>query len=140
MSISDINSTAYTEYINSTTSSKTSASETLGKDAFLKILVAQMQNQDPLNPMEDQDYIAQLAQFNSVEQMINLNDSTSASQGFNLVGKTVVAEVSNNNYVTGKVSSVISDSGTITLNVNGTYVPLANVKEVIADTEQTENE
>lgn len=47
----------------------------LGKDQFMKILVAQMQNQDPTNPMDDRDFIAQMAQFSSLEQMMNMSKS-----------------------------------------------------------------
>ena len=49
-------------------------SSVLGKDAFLELLVTQLQNQDPLNPMDDKEFIAQLAQFSSLEQMSNVAD------------------------------------------------------------------
>lgn len=48
--------------------------EETDKDLFLKLLVAQMQNQDPLNPQDPTQYVTQLAQFNTLEQMQNLND------------------------------------------------------------------
>ncbi len=72
----------------------------LGKDAFLKLLVTQMENQDPLNPIADTDFIAQLSQYSSLEQLINIakgveglnkqadkNILNSAS----FIGKTVLA-------------------------------------------------
>lgn len=74
----------------------------LGKEDFLKLLVTQFQHQDPLNPMEDKEFIAQLAQFSSLEQLMNLNESmggltqaTSENQLLNatsFIGKTVTAE------------------------------------------------
>ncbi|MCO5385584.1 flagellar hook capping FlgD N-terminal domain-containing protein [Desulfosporosinus sp.] len=52
--------------------------DSLGKDDFLKLLIAQMQNQDPLNPTDNKDSIAQLAQFSSLEQMNNIATSMDA--------------------------------------------------------------
>ncbi|MBB6732854.1 flagellar hook capping FlgD N-terminal domain-containing protein [Cohnella zeiphila] len=50
----------------------------LGKDEFLEILVTQLQNQDPMQPMEDKDFIAQMAQFSSLEQMLNMTNQMTA--------------------------------------------------------------
>lgn len=64
---------------NSLTQAQTSTSgqSSLGKDEFLTLMIKQMQQQDPLNPMDNQAMVAQMAQFSSVEQMSNLNDNFS---------------------------------------------------------------
>ena len=74
---------------------------TLGKDDFLKLLVSQLQNQDPLNPMESTEFTAQLAQFSSLEQLTNMNKSLdylllyqtsiNNAQAVGFIGKTVKA-------------------------------------------------
>ncbi|MBM7094177.1 flagellar hook assembly protein FlgD [Bacillus sp. H-16] len=71
----------------------------LDKDAFLKILITQLQNQDPMNPMEDKEFIAQMAQFSSLEQMTNIHSTlekianSSQSQPFasygDMIGKKI---------------------------------------------------
>lgn len=82
-------------------SNPSSTKDALGKEAFLKLLVTQLQHQDPLNPLDDKQFIAQLAQFSSLEQMNNisagikdLNDTMvkqDALSAANYIGKTVVA-------------------------------------------------
>jgi flagellar basal-body rod modification protein FlgD len=84
----------------STTSSSTQT-QTLGKDDFLKLLVAQLKNQDPLKPTDSTQYVAELAQFSSLEQLTNVNDnlktvqlfdqSINNAQAVNFVGKTIKA-------------------------------------------------
>ena len=50
------------------------ATKSLGQDTFLKLLVEQLKNQDPLSPQDSAQFVAQLAQFNSLEQLISIND------------------------------------------------------------------
>lgn len=73
--------------------------DVMGKDDFLQLLVTQLKTQDPMNPMEDQEFAAQLAQFSSLEQLMNLNESFSnqsaiserlnSSMAADLLGKEV---------------------------------------------------
>lgn len=59
-------------YSSYTPTTKETGNSALGKDAFLQLLITQLQNQDPTNPMDDRDFIAQMAQFSSLEQMQNM--------------------------------------------------------------------
>lgn len=85
---------------------KKSGSE-LGKDDFLKLLVTQMQYQDPLNPQSDTDFIAQLAQFSSLEQMQNMSSTATNSQAFSLVGKEVIVETTNSKEETSQIQGTV---------------------------------
>lgn len=86
----------------STTTHPATGRNTLGKDDFMKLLITQLSTQDPLKPMDSQDFGAQLAQFSSLEQMTNVNENLvrlqgmqsalSASASVNLIGKRVDAE------------------------------------------------
>lgn len=62
-------------YTNKQSADRKTGSDILGKDDFLKILMVQLQNQDPMNPMQDKDFIAQMATFSSLEQMTNMNQT-----------------------------------------------------------------
>jgi flagellar basal-body rod modification protein FlgD len=106
----------------------------LGKDAFLSILVSQLQHQDPLTPMENTDFIAQMAQFSALEQMQSLNTSFMASQATGMIGKYVYAEIADENGqkvpVFGKVDGVTMVKGKARLCVGDTSVPADKVTEV----------
>lgn len=120
----------------------------LGKDAFLQLLVSQMRNQNPLEPTSNDQFIAQLAQFSSLEEMQTVNE--------NLVGLAVLqqsnalmAQLTDSSVLIGKhvqyddptsgesrvgsVGSVRLEEGMAILRIDGQDVPLASVTEVTGD-------
>jgi flagellar basal-body rod modification protein FlgD len=103
MAISGVNSTPT---VVNQTSGRIAKGDELGKDEFLKLLVTQLQYQDPLNPMEDKDFIAQTAQFTALEQMQNLNSTTVFSQATGFIGKDVEVVDENGVAFAGTVTSV----------------------------------
>ena len=76
----------------------------LDKNAFLNLLITQLRHQDPLNPMDDREFIAQLAQFSSLEQMQNLNTTFNRFQAFNMIGQHVMGF--GRNPVTGQIREI----------------------------------
>lgn len=107
----------------------------LGKDAFLKLLVTQLQYQDPLQPMDNTQFIAQTAQFTALEQMKNLNTTMTNAQAFNVIGKPVYAETINKETgsieaLSGIVSSVEIRNGEPYINIGGKNIPYADIKLV----------
>ncbi|MFJ3485428.1 flagellar hook assembly protein FlgD [Pseudomonas sp. NPDC090202] len=115
-SVSNNASSDYVKSLQQGTSGKTGNSVTggsaLGKDSFLTLLVTQMQNQNPLDPQDNTQFVAQLAQFSSLETMQNLSTSvdaiggmyqaTSAVQAASLVGRTVIVNSDSTNVDTTK--------------------------------------
>ena len=119
----------------STTSSTNSMPSGYDKDAFMKILVAQMKYQDPLEPTSNTEYISQYATFTQVEQLSNMANSMSLSRASELVGKTVV--ISQRSSDTGQVSEVMGTVDYVTysgnkayLNINGTNYNIDDVTQV----------
>ncbi|HHY90639.1 MAG TPA: hypothetical protein GX503_03155, partial [Clostridiales bacterium] len=79
MSVSVTNSTGTSSTVSQNRSTSTPNNQ-LDKNSFLKLLVAQLRYQDPLNPMNDQEFIGQMAQFSTLEQIQNLNQTMEKSQ------------------------------------------------------------
>jgi flagellar basal-body rod modification protein FlgD len=104
-----------------TQAATTGKNSELGKDQFLKLFVAQLQHQDPMNPMEDSDFMGQMASFSTLEQVSNLATATTLSQTVNLIGRTVTYTDMQNVVQTGVVEKVThtQDGGPV-LTVNGT--------------------
>lgn len=129
-------STNSTKRKDESSETKASSSSTdLGKDEFLQLLVAQMQYQDPLNPQSDTDFISQLAQFSSLEQMQNLNSTNTNTQAFSLVGKEVVVtatdSLGNSKEVRGTVDFVTIKDGKAMLSIEGNLYEASKLTKVM---------
>ena len=124
------------------TSTTATGSQDLDRDAFLQLLVCQMQNQDPLSPTDNTQMIAQLAQFSSLEQMNNLNTSFSTvktgidqldfmSAG-SMVGRQISGLDSTGATVEGKVERVYLDTtgGGVYLVVDGKPIAMSTVQQI----------
>lgn len=122
-------------YANSSSKTSSKGKNDLSKDAFLNLLVTQLQYQDPLNPTEDKDFLAQMAQFSSLEQMQNLNTSNQMTQGYDLIGKVVTATITDASTlepktIQGFAESVILKSGKPYLMVGEQEVELSQIISV----------
>lgn len=133
-------SPAASNTLQSVTQGQRASGGELGKDAFLKLLLAQLRNQDPLRPMEDREFIAQLAQFNSLEQMQQVNDRLqdmlaiqSLSQASSLIGQQVLTKVldADGQVVSGAVQAITMLDGAPQLLVGPQQVPVS-LADVVA--------
>jgi len=122
----------------------------VSQEDFLKILLAQLSFQDPLKPIDNQEFIAQLAQFSGLEQTREFNDKTdtllafqSANQAIALIGKTVQVNTSDGAQIVGTVTTVTFNNGTPLLAINSTPpltgISLSQVSLVRAPDTQSSN-
>lgn len=118
----------------------------LGKDSFMSLLVTQLQNQDPLSPKANDEFVAQLAQFSSLEQMEVVNENLVAlamlqqgnallgqlTSGSALIGQRVTyTNPADGSVAAGIVESVKIEDNAAVLRVDGVDVPLSAVTEVL---------
>ncbi|WP_066370373.1 flagellar hook assembly protein FlgD [Neobacillus fumarioli] len=119
-------------------STKSSAPKTsLGKDDFLKILTVQLSHQDPSSPLEDKDFIAQMATFSTLEQMTNLNNAfekfsnLQMGQYASTIGKEITwTEGDSSTPLTGIVTGVSLDNGNFYYMVGDKKIPMEQVTEI----------
>jgi flagellar basal-body rod modification protein FlgD len=133
-----------TSAISSTTSTPTPTQlqrhtgGTLGKDDFLKLMVAQLQHQDPMNPMQDSDMMGQMASFSTLEQITNMaaaNDTIASNLtstgAIGLIGRTVTYTDADDVSHTGVVDKVTTAGGKPSLTVAGVDgIDPANISQV----------
>ena len=116
-----------------------SKGDQLGKDAFLQLLVAQMQNQDPLKPTDNTQMVTELAQFTTIEELQNLSSSMDNSNAFTLVGKNVIIEegkstdATTTNKIGGFVEYVQVVDGKAMLSIGGKLYDYEDLDTVLDD-------
>ena len=113
-------------------------SNELGKDDFLKLLITQLSNQDPTNPMENTEFISQMAQFSSLEQMTNMSTSFSkmasfinSSEAASTLGKTVELNIGDTT-TTGIVEGATRGENPQIL-VHGMYYSMDKIAAIYAN-------
>lgn len=127
--------------VDAAASATSSQASNLGLQDFLKILLTQLNYQDPLKPMDNQEFMAQIAQFTSLEQTQQLNDkldqlitNQAALQSVGLIGRTVDINTSAGK-VTGTVASLSLSGESPTISVSttgGTVVPDVSLSQILA--------
>lgn len=116
--------------------------EILGKDDFLSLLTTQLRYQDPINPVDDKEFIAQLAQFSSLEQMQNLNTTMESmmeaqqkmmalGQATSLLGKTVEIMSQDGESLYGEVTGVQVVSGWPKISVEGQLYDFSEIVSIM---------
>lgn len=123
---------------NFTNSAKTTEQKgILGKDDFLRILTTQLSHQDPSSPLQDKDFIAQMATFSSLEQMTNLNKAFEkfANSQMSQYSATIGKEISwtteeSSTPSTGVVTGVSTQDGNYFYMIGNQKVPMENVTEI----------
>ena len=111
----------------------------LDKDMFLKLMITQLQNQDPTKPMDSTAFASQLAQFSSLEQMATMNQNmaglvafSAANEAIAMIGKTVgYKDPLTGQISAGQVTQVKLVGGTPTLLVNGASVEIGSITNVM---------
>ncbi|MDR3271835.1 MAG: flagellar hook capping protein [Peptococcaceae bacterium] len=136
--------TPVTSSLANTVDTASALKKELGKDDFLKLLVAQLTNQDPLNSMDDREFISQMAQFSSLEQMNNVSEELGQvttvlahmymqnvfTQGASLIGKYAMGLDDDGNVLTGVVESVAWINNTVKVRISGQVLDMDNLLQV----------
>lgn len=140
MSVSHVANTGYSK---GETSTSLSTSDQISRSDFLNLLVAQLKNQDPMNPIEDADFAAQVVQFNMLEELLELRNVVSEvardslylstlDQSSRLVGRTVkVMQEDSEETVTGIVKKTIISQGIPKLVIDDKEYSLSQVVEIL---------
>jgi len=127
---------AQVDLVNKSLNQGDGISQELGKDEFLKLLITQLQHQDPTAPMDDKEFIAQMAQFSSLEQMTNMTQEFAKISGMmnrgnavNLLGQRV--EILTGSQRISGIVEAVSGTEYPQVKVNGSYYDYSEVESVL---------
>jgi flagellar basal-body rod modification protein FlgD len=134
-------SSVYGSWTNYEDTINTEKSENLGKEDFLKLLIAQLTHQDPTEPMKDTEFVAQLATYSGLEQQMNMNknletliasnNASTAANAIGLIGMVVGFTNADGQLQTGQVAFLDIVGGEVNLVLfDGTYIPFSDVEQV----------
>ena len=142
--VSSVSSATGTNYSTAATTATRLPTQMLGQDDFLKLLVAQLSAQDPMNPQKDTEFIAQMAQFSALEQTRSMQTDISGLradqqvvQANSMIGRTVALQGTDGASVSGVVSGVTLATGNPQIIVNGKAYALSSLLGVTAPTTPT---
>lgn len=108
-----------------------SPTQTLGQGDFLKLLVAQMSQQDPMNPMKDTEFIAQMASFSALEQSKAMQQDMAQLRASTMLGETVKLKKTDGTTTTGVVGTVEFSEGKPYLIVDGARYEVGDVLAIV---------
>jgi flagellar basal-body rod modification protein FlgD len=139
-----VNATGYSYRTAGSQENQTKNTQTLGKDDFLKLLITQLRYQDPTSPVDDKEFIAQLAQFSSLEQIQSLNQNlqlmmesqqklTALAQATAMIGKVVEIFSYEGESLFGKVTGVQIKNGWPELIVDGRLFSFAEIVSIMEE-------
>jgi flagellar basal-body rod modification protein FlgD len=117
-------------FTSSTTPNARVPSHSLGEADFLKLLSVQFQQQDPMKPMDDTTFIAQTAQFTSLQQMTQLNQQQQMMTGTGYLGRNVTVQNPQGQQLTGLVTALDNSGTEPAIVINGISFPMTYVKRI----------
>lgn len=127
----------------SDTTTTSSSNDSLNFQSFIQLLATELQYQDPQNPVDSTQYVAQMAQFASLNKLQSIGASIDSSQAYNLIGKTVHYETTDSSGTTtsgsGVVDSVSIKNSTAYVNIGSKKVALSSIVGVSNTTASSSN-
>lgn len=114
----------------SAAATSSSSNSSLSESQFLKLLTVQLENQDPLQPMDDTQFLAQMAQFTALQETNTTNQQIERLTAASFIGATVTVSPGNTPPVTGQVTGVDTSGADPQLIINGSEYPLAELQNI----------